>query len=131
MSDSLLLVGIVALCVIVLFLLYTFSTQESAFLIPMQILGLAFFLSLVILVPKVAVDNKDYCSLAVANSTVVGSTTSYEYTRVCITNTNTTSTTFYKMVLWGIRIFSVMLIIYLSYNLFKKATEWIGRFRMG
>lgn len=80
-----------------------------------QVLGIVFFLGLVILIGKVPLDDKDFCYLTVANSTQTGSMTSYQYDRVCFTNPNNSPLIFYKAVTWFIRIVAVMLIIYFGY----------------
>lgn len=82
----------------------------------LKLLMLMFALALVILVPKVTIDDQHICETVVDNSTEVSSTiTSYEYTYFCYYRTESTPDTFYRIVLWTYRLFIAYIITYLAY----------------
>lgn len=118
MSASILL-GAIAL---VAFLLVYLMVKLDEGLYPVKILLLFFFFGSLLLMGKVTLDNNDYCSWNVANSTVSGSTTTYEYERECATNEHTTAFTFYNGLTWFVRIISILLFVFFIY----KVLEYFG-----
>lgn len=82
----------------------------------LQLLLLFFFATMIMLVGKSVNDEANYCNWNVANSTVAGSTTSYNYVYDCSANDNSTNTIFYKSMLWFVRLFATYIVIYFIYS---------------
>jgi len=91
----------------------------------LQLLLLFLILSSVNLIGKVSLDDKDYCSWNVVNSTTTGSSTSYDYEYQCETNTNTTPDIFYKITTWFFRLVSSYVFFYFIYEVLK-FLGWVG-----
>jgi hypothetical protein len=89
------------------------GTKGNHFLL--QLLILFLILSSLTLVAKVVVDDKDFCSWNVVNSTTVGATTSFGYDYQCQTNPSSVPITFYKMSLWFFRIVAFYIFVYYFY----------------
>jgi len=85
----------------------------------LQILILFLILSSLALVGKVSLDDKDYCSWNVVNSTTIGATTTYDYDYQCETNTNSTPLTFYKLTVWFFGIVATYISVYFFYAVMK------------
>lgn len=88
------------------------------------ILLVGFLLGILLLLGKTAVDYKDNCNWLVANSTVSGSTTSYQYNYTCNTNTQKTASTFYNLTLWIIRLVTAYLVIGFLFTFFQRLGWW-------
>lgn len=116
------------MCFFMLYLVFNLKTKDKAFNIAFQLLGLIFFLGLIILIPKAALDDSQFCGLTVTNSTSSGGTISYEYSRTCFDNPNDTTQTFYVNVTWIIRIISLLLVLYFGYYVLKWLIERVPRF---
>lgn len=79
--------------------------------------------------PRAAIDYEQECDIVIANETVNGNVTSYEYTQQCEDRTNAPET-FAKAGFWFIRIFFAYLFFYLLFTLGKPFMEW-AKGRMG
>ena len=91
----------------------------------LQILLLFFIISAVPLMGKVSLDDRDFCSWNVVNSTMTGYTTSYDYEYQCETNTHTTPDTFYNLTVWFFRLVSGYVVYYFIYEVLKYL-NWVG-----
>lgn len=98
------------------FLLFFFSSQLEDKHGLLKLLSLFFVLAFLILIPKTLIDNQEACEAVVNTTTVNGSVTTYTYSDYCVTDNNTTDTTFYKAVLWFYRLFMAYVIIYLGWE---------------
>ena len=98
------------------FLLFFFSSQLEEKHGLLKLLALFFVLALVILIPKALIDNQTKCFSEVNTTTTVGNTTTYTYFDYCVTDTNSTDTTFYKSILWFYRLFMAYVILYLGWE---------------
>lgn len=80
-------------------------------------------ITFLILVPKVMIDNNDYCEI-LANETITqDNVTTFDYTRVCFNNPNSTTTAFFKGMNWILISFALYIFIYLTYIIFTKLSE--------
>jgi hypothetical protein len=115
LGNELLFIGIIATSFLIFFIISKISISDENFKwvnVGLQIFGLGMIIILMILLPKVVMDDKDFCAVLVKNATISGSTTSYDYERTCFDNPNTTSTIFYKIVFWFLRVIVFFLGIY-------------------
>jgi hypothetical protein len=86
----------------------------------LQLLVLGFLLGVFVLIGKVGLDDKDFCSWNVANATISGDTTVYVYDYECDTNVRTTSTNFYDLITWLIRCVVVYVVLFFFYDLARR-----------
>lgn len=116
MSSSV-MIGIGIGVFLLLYMTFKLQTSEDGnnhFLL--QLLLMFFIIAGLVMLGKATMDSKDHCSWNVVNSTVSGDTTAYGYDYQCNENTHTTSTTFYKGMLWFARIFALYILVYLIYK---------------
>ena len=113
-----LIIGIGICAFLVVYFAFAWDRKEHYLL---QLLASFFFIFLLILIPKVAIDSKDTCEIVIANETTIGNTTSYEHDYFCETNARTTTTTFYKVVMWFMRLFLAYLFLYFNYVFWIKS----------
>lgn len=113
-----LIIGIGICAFLLLYFAFQWDKKEHYLL---QLLTAFFFIFILLLIPKAAIDEKDTCQIVVANETIMGNTTSYDYTNYCIENVRTTSATFYKAIMWFIRVFLVYLFMYFNYVAWLKS----------
>lgn len=104
---------------------FSFKLDDKHHLL--RVLGLFFFVFSLILLPKVAIDNNNYCNIEISNTTIQGNITSYEYVYFCSPNTNTTDTAFYKLVIGFVSSFAMYVLVYLSYFVLEFAKNSIGK----
>jgi hypothetical protein len=97
----------------------------------LQLICLGFLLGTFILVGKVTLDDKDFCSWNVANATVSGDLTVYDYEYECSTNTKTTNTSFYTMITWLIRCVVIYIVFFFFYDVVKRTFGWFGGKKRG
>ena len=117
MALSLILaIGIVCF----LILKIAFNLDEQHFLLKLLLIMIT--LSIMILIPKVAVDTNDHCDFVLSNTTVSGNLTSYQYDHLCVENVKRTDTIFYKSYLFFLLIFVLYVLVYFH----KEAIEFLG-----
>ena len=85
----------------------------------LQLLILFFILAGFLLLAKATVDVSNNCEQELVNSTVVGDTSVYNYDIVCNESPYNTSSIFYKVILWFVRIISFYIFIYIAYEVLK------------
>ena len=112
-------IGLVMFGLIYMFFKLGDKADENNNHFPLQLIMLFLILSSFTLIGKVALDDKDYCSWNVVNSTISGATTSYDYDYMCETNTNTTADIFYNVSTWIFRIVAGYVVIYIMYYVLK------------
>jgi hypothetical protein len=88
-----------------------------------------FFLliSSLLMLGKVAFDEKDYCNMVVSNQTITGSTTVYGYEYFCESNDTDSGVWVYLLPLWVIRISAGALIIYLVALIYRYFKDLLGK----
>lgn len=97
-------------------LLYFSQTFDGKKHPALKLLVLIFALAMIILIPKMTIDDQYVCETVVDNSTEISTTkTHYDYTSYCFYRTENTPQTFYKTVLWTYRLFAAYIIVYLMY----------------
>lgn len=124
MEGILLLLAIFAIGCVLLFSAYKISIEDYGVL---QIFLVICAVIAFMLVPKVALDYKDHCSLVPTNMTSAESGVEYGYDYVCVENTKTTATTFYVFIIWVARIltfYSFMYGVFKLYKYIKERTKW-------
>jgi hypothetical protein len=125
MEGILLLLAIFAIGCVLLFAAYKVQIEDYG------VLNLFLIICAVIaflLVPKVALDYNDHCSLVPTNMTS-GDTGAvvYSYDYVCAENENSTARTFYVFMTWIARIltfYAFMYGLYKLYSYIKDRTKW-------
>ena len=78
--------------------------------------------AILLLMPKILLDAQTVCESVVANSTVSGLTTSYEYTSFCFKQETSTTGTFMRIILWTYYV----IIGYVMLYLFIQALKALG-----
>jgi FtsH-binding integral membrane protein len=106
-------IGLVTFALIYMFFKLGQNAQADNNHFALQLLFLFLILSCFTLVGKVALDDKDFCSWNVVNSTVSGYTTTYGYEYQCETNPATTSEIFYKVSVWIFRLVGFYVFVYM------------------
>lgn len=84
----------------------------------LKLLFIATFVISIIGLGKGVIESYDPCYLTVANSTLSGNTTSYEYAHTCFENINTEDVSFYKLVFFVAEIVGFLLLIGMIWQLF-------------
>jgi hypothetical protein len=115
-------IGLVMFGLIYMFFRLGDKAEDGNNHFPLQLLMLFLILSCFTLIGKVTLDDQDFCSWNVINSTTNGATTTYGYDYQCETNPNSTADIFYKTSLWIFRLVSAYVIIYLMYYVLR----WIN-----
>lgn len=107
-----------------LFLYFIFNLDEKHFLL--KLLMSFFFIGILLLIPKVLIDHQDNCNVVIANETVTGNVTSYEYKEHCETDTYNTPTILYKTIMGFIRIYILYIFLYFNYVMWfeKILDDW-------
>lgn len=109
------IIGIGIACALVLYFAFQWDKKEHFLL---QLLASFFFVSLLLLIPKAALDNQNNCNIVIANETISFNTTSYDYKYFCEENISNTETTFFKIIVYFQRIFYGYIILYFMYVAF-------------
>lgn len=100
-----------------LMLYLAFKLEREHYLL--RLILIFFFFYALILIPKAAMDEKNYCDFVVKNITTSAPVDHYEYAYLCASNSNTTTSTFYVMITWLLRLFGLYILVYMSYAMFK------------
>ena len=129
MANITLLIGIIAICFFLIYLVINIKIGDTSWNVVFQLLGLVVVFVLMLLIPKTGLDDKNFCYLTISNSSTVGDVTSYEYSRTCFDNPNNTSNTFYKSFNVFLYILIGLLFVFFSYFLIKKLIEVYPKFR--
>ena len=123
MGNVTVLFGIAFVTIILVYMFFQLSKNgkddPSRGHFALQMILLFLILSSVALIGKVTLDDKDYCSWNVINSTTTGATTTYGYEYQCETNTNSTPDIFYKTTAWFFYIVSSYVFFYFIYEVLK------------
>lgn len=110
MNLTTIIAGIGIVCYILVYIA-TKLEEKHAFL---KFLFISFSLFTMLLIPKVSLDNKNYCSFEISNTTVLGDYVGYNYDYFCRTNTNNTIDTFYKSYLTILIVFAIYIVVFFS-----------------
>lgn len=124
MEGILLLLAIFAIGCVLLFAAYKIQVEDHGIL---QIFLVICAVILFILVPKVALDYKDHCSLVPTNMNGTANGVEYTYDYVCVENSNSTASTFYVAIIWMARILAFYAFMYGMVSLYryiKERTKW-------
>lgn len=119
MSGTILVGGLAAVGLLLLLLFFKLSDGDNKKHFILQLIFLSFIMFVIVLIGKTSIDYKDDCSWLVANSTTNGSLSSYEYEYTCNPSSNTTSTTFYQITVWLMRITFVYLFLFMAVWIFE------------
>jgi hypothetical protein len=114
-----LIIGIGIVCFLLLY--FVFNLKEEHFIL--QLLGIFFFIFLLFLIPKTALDFNDDCALAINQTTrtyidSANFTDVNTYGTVCDTNTKQTSQIFYNIVIWFAKLFVLYVFGYIIFYTF-------------
>lgn len=112
------IVGIGTICFLLIYFAFQWDRKEHYLL---QLLISLFFVFLLLLIPKVLVDNPDTCQIVTLTANETVGNTTYSYGEFCITNTKTTHTIFYASILWFLRTFTLYLFLYFNYVFWLKS----------
>lgn len=115
-------IGLVTFALIYMFFRLGDKAEEGNNHFPLQLLMLFLILSCFVLIGKVTLDDQNFCSWNVVNSTTNGATTTYGYDYQCESNPNTTALTFYKTSLWIYRLVMLYVVGYIIYYILR----WLG-----
>lgn len=118
MGGGVLVAGLGVVGVLLILLFFKLGEREDEKHFVLQMFFLAFIVFVMVLIGKTAIDYKDDCDWHMSNSTVVGNITSYDYVYECNVNTNSTSSTFYDMTVWIMRIVVIYLFLYFAIEVF-------------
>jgi len=126
MGSELVIIGAGVVACILVYLMFKIGSSQSGELAGrkhflLQLLLLFFVSYCLLFIGKAVVDESDHCAWLVDNSTVSGSTTSYETSYQCSTNINDTPLDFYTMILWFIRVLALYIFGYFTYEVLKFA----------
>jgi hypothetical protein len=97
------------------FLFYALRDKEH---IVYRVFIIMFVVFLAIILPKATIDDSNYCAIVTSNQTVEGNVTSYEYEKLCFTNENSTTQSFFTYVTRFIWFTVTYLLVYLIYKVF-------------
>lgn len=113
MTPLELMFGVGIVSVIVLAIVMWLNEQHQL----LKILGAFFVIGLLILIPKIAVDDSEYCEILINGSTfdAASNQTGYEYDRVCFEREDKTADLFFKWVSWFRTLVLYYTILYLIY----------------
>lgn len=93
----------------------------------LQILMFFLLISSLLMVGKTAFAEKDYCAITVANETITGNTTFYQYEYFCESNDTDSGVWVYLLPLWIIRFSGGALLIYLFILIWRAFNNYIRR----
>lgn len=125
MADVLAAVTGVFLFGVLLILIYRELNKEDHKMIRYFLLGMIFLSALFI--PKLLLDDSDFCSVKPVNATVTGSLTEYDYDHVCFDNPNNTNSTFFRFALITLSVCVFGWLVYLVKYLAVKIKEWVEK----
>ncbi|MHA1880242.1 MAG: hypothetical protein ACTSYG_07570 [Candidatus Heimdallarchaeota archaeon] len=120
MGSEILLISLIAFASILTYIFLNIKTEDSISRLIFQVLGIGFVVVIALFLPKIALDEQNYCVVVAENATIAGSTTNYDYTRVCFDNNSGTANLFYEVVLWVFRSLAAFMMVYLFYYLFTR-----------
>lgn len=116
-------VGLGIVCFLLIYFAFQLDKREHFLL---QLLVVFFFLTLILLIPKALLDNKDKCQTVVSwkNESIISANethVAYNYTEFCVTNERNTHFIFYRAIIWFLRIFAIYIFMYFNYVLWFKS----------
>lgn len=134
MNELVLILGLVGVTFALIALFYKLSQDNKNTHFLLQLIFLGFIMALFVLISKSTVDYKNDCQWLVnyteyhVNHTHNGIDDEHNYYMYqCNENTNDTSTSFYKLTVWIMRITMIYILLYFSMELFK----YFGRKKRG
>lgn len=127
------ILGIALFCFIIL---YTILSLDKVH-VYLKIFTVLFILLIAGLIPKMIIDQEDYCEIVQVNSTVTGNTTNYGYDRVCIQNNQRTASLFFRSWSFYMIIIAGYMLIFLLWYLLNKymaklpteVRSWMKKFK--
>jgi len=125
MGNATVIFGVAVVTGLLLYMFFKLSQNKDEegrgnhFLL--QILILVFALVGMLIIAKAGLDDKDFCSWNVVNSTTTLTYSEYGYEYQCEENPNKTSLTFYKAMTYFIIIVAAYLFVYVLIE----AKEWL------
>lgn len=119
MNNFALLVGLGIFAFLLVYMFFKLGERGDGKHYVLQVLMLGFILLVFVLIAKATMDEKDYCSWNVVNSTTVGTYNVYNYDYLCKTNTHNTTDSFYETVMWVVRVVGFYMFFYFIYEVIK------------
>ena len=110
------IVGIGIFCFLLLYIAFNLEKNHVWF----KIFTVLFVIVFLALVPKVLVDEEDYCGFVVTNSTMLGNTTSFQYGHQCVPNTYQSTSLFFKGWAFFLGFTMVYILVFLVWYLLNK-----------
>lgn len=123
MGSEILVISVLGFAAIFSYLIINLKSEDEYLNIIFQVLGVGLIIVAALFLPKISIDEQNYCVTVAENATVTGSQTSYDYTRLCFDNTSGTPTLFYVFSLWVVRIIALFMFVYFIIYLLKKLRE--------
>lgn len=119
------IVAIIGFCLIMAYLSSIIDKDEHILL---KLLFICVVMVSLVLLGKSSLDAQNVCRNVVANETVSGNVTSYEYTTFCFeTTTSKTNFIFYNGILFIVGVFLAYVLFYFGYFVFRKIEKWVSR----
>ena len=108
--------GIGIFCFLLLYIVFNLEKNH----VYLKIFTVLFVCVFIALIPKVLIDEEDYCGFVVANTTIVANTTHFEYDRTCVPNTHKTTSLFFNAWSFYIGVILIYILIFLVWYLLNK-----------
>jgi len=125
LSGIMLIFGLICMAVIFLAVASRLQIKDYGIL---QLLLVICSILLLLLVPKAALDYKDHCALTPVNLSMSDTgSLDYNYDYVCVENENTTSRSFYLIMIrltWIIAMYAFIYGLYVLYKFIKSKAKW-------
>lgn len=121
MNELVLVLGLLGVTFALIALFFKLSQDKDNTHFLLQLIFLGFIIGLFVLISKTTMDYKDNCDWLVnsTNYNATTNTTYYNHSYSCNINNNDTSTSFYKLTIWIMRITMIYILLYFAIELFK------------
>lgn len=104
---------------------FAFNLDKEHFLL--RLACIFFFFGFLLLMGKAGLDANTNCEVVVANQTITGNITSFDYNYTCFPNTTKTALFNYELLVWFLRIFVTYIFIYVLYAAFKFIRQAVSK----
>lgn len=112
---------------VVAFIMFYFSSTLEKEHVFLKLLTIFFGIFFILLIPKVAIDNHDYCEVVKINETVSGNLTTNGYDRLCYDNTSTTDNRFFWLAGSYFAIFVIYCFLYFGNDVLTQIAKFFGK----
>lgn len=114
-------IGVGIACFLLAYIAFQINRERKEFMV-LAVILLVLSMLLMMLIPKHLIDDESRCEIVVANATVSGNDTLYQYTTACNLDGSNTRITFFKGWSRGITAMITFIMLYVVYNVFS----WMG-----